>query len=254
MLANKLNSRIDKGAGRIIWAFDPKYDENNPVSKFKQIFEEIHEYIAAIKFNRQLILPYGLKNKDLLKIISLINNADIPLIMDAKINDIGYTNESIARNYFEAGFDAVICNPFVGKDGLMPIVTTAKDFDKDVIFLVYMSHSSSDFGYGRKVYLTEQEEFFFGRKRAYTYELFANLVNEMDAAGCIVGATYPEKIKEVRNILHSNKLILSPGVGAQSGDAQKSRELGMDFAIIGRAITEGTNINEYCIQMTKKLQ
>ena len=253
MLADKLNSRIKKGAGRIVWAFDPQYGEKDPFSKFRSIFSEIHEEIAAVKFNRQLILPAGLKNQNLREIISLIKDQEIPLIMDAKINDIGYTNESIARNYFEAGFDAVICNPFIGEDGLKPIFKTAEDLNKDVILLVYMSHSSADFGYGRKVFLTESEKKKFGKDHCYYYELFADLVNEIGATGCIVGATYPEKVQEIRKILHNDKLIISPGIGAQGGNSKKCRELGTDFAIIGRAITEGQDIKNYCVQMTKEL-
>ena len=233
MLSDKLNSRLKKGAGRIVWAFDPQYGEKDPFSKFKATFSEIQENIAAVKFNRQLI---------------------IPLIMDAKINDIGYTNESIARNYFDTGFDAVICNPFIGKDGLTPIIKAAEDLNKDVILLVYMSHSSANFGYGRKVVLTESEKNKFGKEHCYYYELFADLVNEIGATGCIVGATYPEKIQAIRSILNNDKLIFSPGVGAQGGDSKKSRAMGMDYAIIGRAITEGQNVKKYCEQMTKELQ
>ena len=136
MLKNKLQTRLNKGSGRIIWAFDPKFEEKDPFTKFKKNFSEVQDYIAAVKFNRQLILPHGLQNPKLKEIISLVSDAGIPLIMDAKVNDIGYTNESIAKNYFGAGFDALICNPFVGEEGLEPILKTAKSFNRDVIFLV----------------------------------------------------------------------------------------------------------------------
>ncbi len=254
MLANKLNSRVNKGSGRIVWAFDPKYGEKDPFSKFQKTFNEIQEDIAAVKINRQLILPYGLKNQDIHKIISMVTDADIPIIMDAKINDIGYTNESIARNYFDAGFDAIICNPFVGEEGLKPIVTTAQDLNKDVIFLVYMSHTSADFGYGRKVFFSEQEQKELGKETGYYYELFAHLTNKMNAAGSIVGATYPEKIQEIRGLLKKDKVIISPGVGAQGGDEATSREMGMDYAIIGRAITENQNAHRFVVDMKEKLK
>lgn len=254
MLADKLTARLNKGAGRIVWAFDPKYEEKDPFSKFKKIFNDIQENIAAVKINRQLILPYGLKNKEIRDLITLVHEADIPLIMDAKVNDIGYTNESIARNYFEADFDALICNPFIGKDGLEPILSVARDFHKDVIFLTYMSHASANFGYGREIILTAEEQEKLGKQTAYYYELFAHLVNDLNAAGSIAGAIYPEKIKEIRTILKPDKLIFSPGVGAQSGDAKKSREMGLDYAIVGRAITEGKDIKQYCQQLAEDLK
>ena len=254
MIADKLHSRLKKGAGRIIWSYDPKFNEIDPFDKFKGIFEKIHDQIVAIKFNRQFILPHGLKNKDLLKTISIITDADIPLIMDAKVNDIGYTNESIATNYFSAGFDALICNPFIGFDALNPIISTADKFSKEVIFLVYMSHPSAYFGYGRKIYLTADEQHELGKESCYYYELFAHIVNKLQISGALVGATYPEKIKEIRGKLNSDKFIISPGVGAQNGEAKKSRDSGMDYAIIGREITEGNNPSEYCEKMKSILQ
>lgn len=254
MIADKINSRVKNGSGRIVWAFDPKYDEKDPFSKFTKIFNEIQEDVAAIKFNRQFILPYGLKNQELRKIISLVNNADIPLIMDAKVNDIGYTNESITKNYFNAGFDALICNPFIGIEGLNPIINTAENFHKDVILLVYMSHASANFGYGRQVFFTEQEQEKFGKPSGHYYELFADLVNTVGAAGAIVGATYPEKIQEIRVLLNKDKLILSPGVGAQGGDEKTARQMGMDYAIIGRGITENPDVQAYIAEMKNKLK
>lgn len=253
MLSERLNHRVKNGAGRIVWAFDPKLNEKDPFTKFKNIFNEIKDQISAVKLNRQFILPYGLKNKDLRDLLSMVQNANVPLIMDAKVNDIGYTNESIATNYFNAGFDALICNPFIGENGLEPIISTAEKFSKDVIFLVYMSHASANFGYGRKIYLTSEEQQELGKDSCYYYELFAHLVNKLKVSGTIVGATYPEKVKEIRSILHPEKLIFSPGVGAQSGEAKKSREAGMDYAIIGRAITEGSNLTDYCEKMKKDL-
>ena len=49
-----------------------------------------------------------------------------------------------------------------------------------------MSHPSSDFGYGRKVLLTDQEKKIFHKNSAYFYELFAHLANKLNACGCIV--------------------------------------------------------------------
>ena len=241
MLANRLNSRVKNGSGRIIWAFDEIVD---PFNKFIMIFDQIQDSIAGVKLNRQLILPFGLKNKELLKAISMINDAGVPLIMDAKINDF-VANEFIATSYYEAGFDAIISNPFIGEAGLEPIITTAEDLHKDFILLAYMSHQTADFGYGRQVLLTDQEKIIFQKDTAYFYELFAHLTNKLGACGCIVGATYPEKIKEIRSVLQNDKLIISPGIGKQGGDIQKCRDMGMDFAIVGRSITQNSNPSNY---------
>jgi orotidine-5'-phosphate decarboxylase len=174
--------------------------------------------------------------------------------MDAKINDIGYTNESISRNYFEAGFDAVICNPFIGEKGLEPVLSTASDLHKDVILLVYMSHESADFGYGRKVFFSEHESQVLGKDNGYFYELFAYLTNKLPICGAIVGGNFPEKVKVIKNLLNKDKIIFSPGIGVQGGNPKQARIAGIDYAIIGRSITEEKNIQENIKKIKKDLE
>ena len=251
----KLEKRVNSGAGRIIWAFDPKLSENDPFTKFITTFDEIKDIIAGIKINRQFILPHGLQHPRIKEIIDLVSvKNEIPLIMDAKVNDIGYTNESIASLYFNAGFDALIVNPFVGKDGIRPVVEISKDLHKDVIFLVYMSHQTASFGYGRKVLLTEEEKSILKQESAYLYELFAHSVNNYKISGAIVGGTHPKKIQEVRKILSNEKLIFSPGIGAQGGELREARKQGMDYTIIGRSITENRNRVNYCKKIKELLR
>ncbi|MHA2363955.1 MAG: orotidine 5'-phosphate decarboxylase [Candidatus Hodarchaeales archaeon] len=236
-----LEKRVKNGSGRIVWAFDPKLHESNPFKKCSAFLDEIAPLIAGIKFNRQLILPYGLQNKDLAKLIARIHNLDIPLIMDAKVNDIGYTNQAIASLYFSAGFDALIVNPMIGSDAIEPIVSVAEENMKDVLFLVYMSHPSARFGYGRNVQLHEDERNISELNFAPFYHIFASKVNKWNVAGCIVGGTVPDIIRKVRSFLDENKLIFSPGIGSQGGSPLEARNAGMDYAIIGRTITQSEN-------------
>ena len=55
MLSDSLLSRVNNGAGRIIWAFDPRFEEKDPFSKFKEKFSNIQDTISAVKFNRQFL-------------------------------------------------------------------------------------------------------------------------------------------------------------------------------------------------------
>jgi orotidine-5'-phosphate decarboxylase len=52
-----------------------------------------------------------------------------------------------------------------------------------------------------------------------------------------VGATYPEKIREVHEILGKKVPIYSPGIGAQGGKAQEALKAGARYLIVGREIT-----------------
>jgi len=61
------------------------------------------------------------------------------------------------------------------------------------------------------------------------------------ADGVVVGATVPQKIAEVKQILNDKVDIYSPGVGAQGGAAETAIKAGASYLIVGREIT---NSNE----------
>ena len=62
----------------------------------------------------------------------------------------------------------------------------------------------------------------------------ARMAVECGADGIIAPATRPERVKALREIIGSKK-ILSPGVGAQGGDAKEIAPL-IDGMIVGRSI------------------
>jgi orotidine-5'-phosphate decarboxylase len=62
-----------------------------------------------------LTLPLGTFD-GVQELVEQIRGQGMLAVMDAKVNDIGNTNQIIAEYYFAAGFDAIIANPFVGWD------------------------------------------------------------------------------------------------------------------------------------------
>ncbi|MEM1990810.1 MAG: orotidine 5'-phosphate decarboxylase [Candidatus Bathyarchaeia archaeon] len=218
---------------RIVLALDVIAESKEKILlKSMQILEETHKYICALKINHHLILPLGLFD-GVKKIIERAKDLELPTIIDCKANDIGSTNRVIAENYFKAGFDALIANPFVGwEDGLQPIFETAKRMERGVILLVYMSHKAAWEGYGQKVY-----DPFTGTIKPQ-YIIFAEKALAWGADGAVVGATYPEKIGEVYAILGERVPIYSPGVGVQGGDIERALSAGAHYLIIGRSIVE----------------
>lgn len=195
-----------------------------------RVIEETHEHVAAIKINRQLVLPLGLFDR-LQRIIKAAKSFKLPLIVDCKINDVGHTNLWIAQHYFAAGFDAVIANPFVGwEGGLESVFELARGKGKGVILLVYMSHPASGEGYGQTVYDPNS-----GLK-TFQYLIFAEKAAKWEADGVVCGATFPEKIRDVRNALGDEIPIFSPGIGPQGGSMKEAFDAGTSFAIIGRSI------------------
>jgi orotidine-5'-phosphate decarboxylase len=184
-----------------------------------------------------LVLPLGTFD-GVQKLVKQIHEKGLPAIMDCKANDIGATNQVIAEYYYAAGFDALIANPFVGwEEGLKPIFDVARRLQRGVILLAYMSHKGANEGYGQTIQDAT------GAATAQ-YISFAKKAVKWGADGAVVGATYPEKIKAIHEIVGENVPIYSPGIGAQGGAAETALKAGARYLIVGRDITLAQNPDE----------
>ncbi len=201
----------------------------------ENILNKIGDKIAGVKINNQLILPLGVYEY-LPDLIDIIDSWKLPVIADVKINDVGHTNEWIAKHFFNAGFDALIANPFVGwKGGLDKVFETARAYNGSVILLVYMSHPGASEGF-HQIVVDSQTGF-----QKPQFLIFAEKANIWGADGVIVGATSPQIIKSVRDVLKKNILILSPGVGVQGGEGVEAIRAGASYIIVGRSIFDSDN-------------
>jgi len=169
--------------------------------------------IDAIKLGYPLILSCGLD------VAGELETLDLPLIADFKVADIPNTNRLIAEQVFDAGFSSLICHGFTGKDAVQACVDVAADYGGACFVVAEMSHPGAT-------------AFFHGG----TAEKIAALAMECGADGIIAPATRPERVKVLRRIIGKRK-ILSPGVGAQGGDAAAVAKI-VDGIIVGRAIYE----------------
>jgi orotidine-5'-phosphate decarboxylase len=202
------------------------------------VLEAVHPYVCAVKFNHHLVLPLGTFG-GVQKLVTQAQEKGLLAIMDCKANDIGATNQVIAEYYYAAGFDALIANPFVGwEEGLKPIFDTAHRLQRGVILLAYMSHKGASEGYGQPIYDEETGV------KTVQYVSFAKKAVKWGADGAVVGATYPEKIREIREILGKHVPIYSPGIGAQGGVAETAAKAGARYFIVGRSITLAENPGE----------
>lgn len=68
-------------------------------------------------------------------------------------------------------------------------------------------------------------------------ERMARLAADVGATGVVAPATRPERIRAIRSII-GERIIISPGVGAQGGSAGSALEAGVDYLIVGRSIYE----------------
>ena len=165
----------------------------------------------------------------------------IPVIVDAKRGDIGNTAAMYARSVFEhLGADAVTVNPYLGKDSIKPFLDY---MDKGIIILCLTSNESASDLQKQLMILENPPEAglmtpqakartfaeFFASSTTKVYEHVAELAtrwNEKGNVGVVVGATAPEELREIREIVGEEMPILVPGIGAQGGDLERSIEHG----------------------------
>jgi orotidine-5'-phosphate decarboxylase len=205
------------------------------LTRAEAVLETVHPYVCAVKINHHLTLPLGVFD-GVQTLIEKIHRHGLLAIMDCKANDIGNTNQVIAEYYFAAGFDALIVNPFVGwEEGLQPIFAVARKQHRGVVLLTCMSHKGAAEGYGQTVIEAET-----GKPTAQ-YVSFAKKALKWNADGVVVGATVPDKIREIHAVLGDAVPIYSPGVGAQGGAADAARKAGTRFLIVGREIIQAQN-------------
>jgi orotidine-5'-phosphate decarboxylase len=223
----------------IVLALDLPYqnapDRQTLLTKAQAVLDAVHPYVCAVKINHHLVLPLGTFN-GVQTLVKRAHEHGLQAIIDCKANDIGNTNQIIAEYYFAAGFDALIANPFVGwEEGLEPVFKVARERDRGVLLLTYMSHKGAAEGYGQTVIDPETG------KPTPQYVSFARKALSWNADGAVVGATVPEKICEVHEVLGDAVPIYSPGVGAQGGTVRAARESGARYLIVGRDITQAQN-------------
>ncbi len=164
-------------------------------------------HIDAIKVNYPLVLSCGMEMVEKLSRIR-------PVICDFKVADIPNTNMLITREIARRGASGLICHTFPGTDSLRACI---ENFHGDVFAVTEMSHP------GAKHFMQP------------LLEELVMLAMNAGASGIIAPATRPDRIRKARDLL-GNRLILTPGVGAQGGSARNAMEAGADFLIVGRSI------------------
>jgi len=237
---------------RIVLALDFPFqspeNRRNLLAKAQDVLESVHPYVCAVKINHHLILPLGTFD-GVQTLIKRTHEEGLLAIMDCKVNDIGTTNQVISEYYYADGFDALIANPFIGwEEGLKPIFDVAHKLQRGIILLAYMSHKGANEGYGQTICDAET-----GAK-TLQYICFAKKALDWDADGAVVGATYPEKIRQIHEILREKIPIYAPGIGAQGGTAEAALEAGARYLIVGREITLAKNPVEAAAKLAASIK
>lgn len=160
------------------------------------------------------------------------NYPQIPVIIDAKRADIGTTNTSYAKAFFDQmGFDAITVNPYFGKEALKSFLDYK---DKGIIILVRTSNpGAGEFQdiknkKGEPLYLTIAKN-------------IAKKWNENGNCCIVVGATYPKELAQIRKAVGEIPILI-PGIGAQGGDLGKTVKAGKNSKNQGMIIHSSRDI------------
>ena len=186
----------------------------------KAIIDATCDLVCAYKPNFAFYEALGDEGLDALKRTVKYIPDDIPVIGDAKRGDIGNTAKAYATAIFtNFNFDATTVNPYLGFDSVEPFIQYT---DKGIFILCRTSNAgAADFQSLR----CETEDGF--QSLYQVVALKASQWNVHGNIGLVIGATYPEELRLIRES-HPDMPILIPGVGAQGGDLALAVRYGVD--------------------------
>jgi orotidine-5'-phosphate decarboxylase len=242
-IIEKYNIRADKANSLLCVGLDSKLESipqrfqrsDTPQFAFnKWITEQTHSYVAAYKPNIAFYEARGAQGLTELKLTMQYikeHHPDIFTICDAKRADIGNTNLAYTTAIFdEMGFDAITLHPYLGREALAPFLDRK---DKCSIILCHTSNPGAEELQGLQI----------NGKPLWQIvaEKVSNEWNDNDNCMLVVGATYPETIRQVREIV-GDMTFLIPGIGAQGGDVESTVKAGSNSQGLGMIINSSRGI------------
>ena len=160
------------------------------------IVEATADLVCAYKPNIAFYEQHGPAGlRALIAVIAYIQKKypEIPVLLDAKRGDIGSTSQAYARALFDVyGADAVTAQPYLGYDALEPFLGRA---DRGVFILCRTSNPGASELQDLSVRADESES------ETLYLRVARRVANEWNAngnCGLVVGATYPEELRQVR--------------------------------------------------------
>ncbi len=218
-----------EGAGEAIWQYN------------KEIVDNIYDVVPAVKPQIAMYEQFGIPGLVAFqKTVDYCKKKGLVVIGDIKRGDIGSTSEAYAtghlgkvkvgsKSYYGFNEDFATVNPYLGSDGVEPVIKVCKEENKGLFILVKTSNPSSGEFQDRLIRPRVSAGDADGVKGADADRPLYEIVGEQVARwgeehmgdsysyiGAVVGATYPEMGKILRRIMPRN-YILVPGYGAQGG-------------------------------------
>lgn len=207
-----------EGAAQALWVYN------------KGLIDALCDIVPAVKPQAAYYEMYGWQGvRTLSKTIAYAQEKGLFVITDGKRNDIGSTMEAYAAAHLGVtqvegeeiaafGSDALTVNGYLGSDGIKPLSDLCKKLDKGMFVLAKTSNPSS--GELQNLVLEGGESVYLHMGKMCE-KWGEDLMGQYgySGVGAVVGATYPEQLRELRAEL-PHTFFLVPGYGAQGGTAQ----------------------------------
>lgn len=218
----------------------------------KNIIDGTFDLVCSYKLNIAFYQAIGLSGLKSLKLtIDYLkkNYPEIPVIIDAKIGDIGNTNKKYGQFIFDyLKADAVTVNPYLGEEAIGPFLERkdkgiiilcrtsnpgAKEFQNLPVMVHQAHHDKKTSFQDHHNYdshfvtpsLTKSDKIPLYQYVAYQV---AYKWNKNKNCLLVVGATFPQELAEVRKIVGEDIWFLVPGIGAQGGDLKAVLKAGLN--------------------------
>lgn len=231
----KLKKTISKNSSLLCVGLDPDPAKTKDQFNFgKRIIDQTADLVCCYKPQVAFYAAVGTTGiENLKKTINYIHGKykDVPVLLDAKRGDIGYTSEMYAKEVFDfLCVDAVTLNPYLGEDALRPFFQRK---DKGSFVLCKTSNPSArDF---QDLKIGDEPLYIKVAKKIVEWDKkYHNLF-------MVVGATYPDEMKQIRQIA-PNMTFLVPGIGEQGGDLVRTLKNGLNPNGQGLIITSSRSI------------
>lgn len=207
-----------------------KTDEETLFYFNRAIIDSTCDIVCAYKPNIAFYEGLGLPGLSaLIRTVAYIKQyaSDVPVIGDTKA-DIGNTNQEYVKSVFEIfGFDAVTISPYLGGEALQPFLDRG---EKGIFVLCRTSNPRA--GEFQDLTVTIDKGIIPGIncENLPLYQYVAHQVvtewNRNSNCGLVVGATCPEELEAVCQIVGDEIPLLVPGIGKQSGELERTVKAG----------------------------
>jgi orotidine-5'-phosphate decarboxylase len=206
------------------------------------IIDAVAPHAVAIKLQLACFEQYGPPGIKAFKhLCHHAAEAGLIVIADAKRGDIGISAAAYSAAFIgrpdgfdgkidSLGADALTVNPIFGSDGMQPFLEDCRDYGAGIFVLVKTSNPgsadlqdllvSTDGSAGAQGSVTEKPGKFYEKVAALVVQWGLGLTGESgySSVGAVVGATHPEAVAALRELMPQTPLLL-PGYGAQGAGA-----------------------------------